>query len=159
LLASSPCRSAKSTTIAPIKPSSKKLFRITEGLGSALQARSCFAPVVAPVEHQFPRYNLQHVPKVSYNLNDETAPIGASHWAALANQLPRLMMTDLGSLTDQGICQKSVPRRTVRPPSAEIMVVQQNIDKAQFAAAMASVYPEFEKRFGRELIEKIRQAG
>jgi tripartite ATP-independent transporter DctP family solute receptor len=39
------------------------------------------------------------------------------------------------------------------------MVVQSNIDKAQFAAAMASANPGFEKLFGRDLIEKIRQAG
>jgi tripartite ATP-independent transporter DctP family solute receptor len=36
------------------------------------------------------------------------------------------------------------------------MVVQRSIDKARFAAAMASANPEFEKRFGKDLIARIR---
>jgi tripartite ATP-independent transporter DctP family solute receptor len=38
------------------------------------------------------------------------------------------------------------------------MQVVADIDRAQFAAAMAGAKPEFEKRFGAELIEKIRTA-
>jgi TRAP-type C4-dicarboxylate transport system substrate-binding protein len=37
------------------------------------------------------------------------------------------------------------------------MTVQASIDRAAFAAAMAGANPEFEKRFGRELIEQIRK--
>jgi tripartite ATP-independent transporter DctP family solute receptor len=37
------------------------------------------------------------------------------------------------------------------------MTVQDGIDRASFAAAMASANPEFEKRFGHDLIEQIRQ--
>ncbi len=37
------------------------------------------------------------------------------------------------------------------------MTVQENIDRGSFAAAMASVNQEFEKRFGRELIEQIKK--
>jgi TRAP-type transport system periplasmic protein len=32
-----------------------------------------------------------------------------------------------------------------------------NVDREEFAAAMSSAQPEFEKRFGKELIEKIQQ--
>jgi tripartite ATP-independent transporter DctP family solute receptor len=39
------------------------------------------------------------------------------------------------------------------------MTVQTSIDKARFAAAMGSASPEFEKRFGHELIEQIKQSG
>ena len=38
------------------------------------------------------------------------------------------------------------------------MAVQADIDRGRFAAAMASANPAFEQRFGRELIERIRQA-
>jgi tripartite ATP-independent transporter DctP family solute receptor len=37
------------------------------------------------------------------------------------------------------------------------MTVQSSIDRARFASAMAAANPEFEKRFGRELIERIKQ--
>jgi tripartite ATP-independent transporter DctP family solute receptor len=37
------------------------------------------------------------------------------------------------------------------------MTVQTNIDRARFASAMATATPEFEKRFGRELIAQIKQ--
>jgi TRAP-type C4-dicarboxylate transport system substrate-binding protein len=37
------------------------------------------------------------------------------------------------------------------------MTVQASIDRARFAAAMGSAGPDFEKRFGHELIESIRQ--
>jgi tripartite ATP-independent transporter DctP family solute receptor len=39
------------------------------------------------------------------------------------------------------------------------MTVQTDIDRARFAAALSSVNPEFEKRFGRILIEQIKAAG
>jgi len=39
------------------------------------------------------------------------------------------------------------------------MTVQANIDKDRFAAAMAAANPDFEQRFGRDLIERIRQSG
>jgi TRAP-type transport system periplasmic protein len=39
------------------------------------------------------------------------------------------------------------------------MTVQGAIDRTRFASAMASVNPEFERRFGRELIERIRKLG
>ena len=39
------------------------------------------------------------------------------------------------------------------------MKVQREIDAARFAAAMAGANAEFEKRFGRDLIEKIKQSG
>ena len=39
------------------------------------------------------------------------------------------------------------------------MAVQSDIDRQRFATAMASAGPEFEQRFGRDLIERIRQAG
>ena len=39
------------------------------------------------------------------------------------------------------------------------MTVQSSIDRARFAAAMAPASPDFEKRFGRDLIERIRTAG
>jgi tripartite ATP-independent transporter DctP family solute receptor len=38
------------------------------------------------------------------------------------------------------------------------MTVQREIDRPAFIAAMAGIYPEFEKRFGRELIEQIKRA-
>ena len=38
------------------------------------------------------------------------------------------------------------------------LTVQREIDRAAFAAAMAPANPKFEKMFGRELIEQIRQA-
>ena len=38
------------------------------------------------------------------------------------------------------------------------MTVQREIDRANFIAAMAGANPEFEKRFGRELIEQIKKA-
>lgn len=37
------------------------------------------------------------------------------------------------------------------------MTVQTGIDRARFASAMAAANPEFEKRFGRELIERIKK--
>jgi TRAP-type C4-dicarboxylate transport system substrate-binding protein len=37
------------------------------------------------------------------------------------------------------------------------MTVQDGIDRASFIAAMAGANAEFEKRFGRDLIEQIRQ--
>jgi tripartite ATP-independent transporter DctP family solute receptor len=37
------------------------------------------------------------------------------------------------------------------------MTVQTGVDRASFAAAMAGATPEFEKRFGLELIERIRK--
>jgi TRAP-type transport system periplasmic protein len=39
------------------------------------------------------------------------------------------------------------------------MTVQTSIDRGSFAGAMAGANAEFEKRFGRDLIERIRQAG
>jgi len=39
------------------------------------------------------------------------------------------------------------------------MTLQPSIDRGSFASAMASANVEFEKRFGRDLIERIRQAG
>ncbi|MGA9016988.1 MAG: DctP family TRAP transporter solute-binding subunit [Acetobacteraceae bacterium] len=39
------------------------------------------------------------------------------------------------------------------------MTVQISIDRGRFASAMAGANAEFEKRFGRDLIERIRQAG
>jgi tripartite ATP-independent transporter DctP family solute receptor len=39
------------------------------------------------------------------------------------------------------------------------MVVQSTIDRTHFASAMAPANAEFEKRFGRELIERIKKAG
>jgi tripartite ATP-independent transporter DctP family solute receptor len=38
------------------------------------------------------------------------------------------------------------------------MAVQSSIDRARFASAMATANAEFENRFGRELIERIRKA-
>ena len=38
------------------------------------------------------------------------------------------------------------------------MTVQREIDRTRFAGAVASANPEFEKRFGRELIEQIKKA-
>jgi TRAP-type C4-dicarboxylate transport system substrate-binding protein len=38
------------------------------------------------------------------------------------------------------------------------MEVVTDIDKAKFADAMASAMPTFEKKFGRDMIEAIRQA-
>ena len=37
------------------------------------------------------------------------------------------------------------------------MTVQTGIDRARFASAMAAANPEFEKRFGRDLIEQIKK--
>ena len=37
------------------------------------------------------------------------------------------------------------------------MTVQGSIDRASFVAAMAGANPEFDKRFGRGLIDQIRQ--
>ena len=39
------------------------------------------------------------------------------------------------------------------------MTVQGEIDRQRFANAMQAVMPEFEQRFGRELIEGIRKTG
>ncbi len=39
------------------------------------------------------------------------------------------------------------------------MTVQDQIDRPRFIAAMAAVMPEFENRFGRDLIDQIRKAG
>jgi tripartite ATP-independent transporter DctP family solute receptor len=39
------------------------------------------------------------------------------------------------------------------------MVVQSSIDRGRFASAMAAANAEFEQRFGRELIERIKKAG
>jgi tripartite ATP-independent transporter DctP family solute receptor len=39
------------------------------------------------------------------------------------------------------------------------MTVQGDIDRARFAAAMAAANPEFEKAFGHDLIEQIKQTG
>jgi TRAP-type C4-dicarboxylate transport system substrate-binding protein len=39
------------------------------------------------------------------------------------------------------------------------MTVQATIDRGSFASAMAGANAEFEKRFGRDLIERIRLAG
>jgi len=39
------------------------------------------------------------------------------------------------------------------------MVVQGSIDRSRFASAMAAANAEFEKRFGRELIERIKKTG
>ena len=37
------------------------------------------------------------------------------------------------------------------------MQVVADIDRARFVAVMASVEPEYERRFGKEQIERIRQ--
>jgi TRAP-type C4-dicarboxylate transport system substrate-binding protein len=37
------------------------------------------------------------------------------------------------------------------------MKVVTEVDRDKFAAAMAAAKPEFDKRFGSELIEKIKQ--
>jgi TRAP-type C4-dicarboxylate transport system substrate-binding protein len=85
---------------------------------------------------------------MSKDLNDDLSPADRQAFAEAAR---------LGGLASRKFAAEA-EANSVAMLQSEGMQIVSSIDKTKFADAMASVMPTFEKKFGRDVIDAVRNA-